>query len=332
LPSSAGGLQYSVHDFTDPVRAISVAHPRRYKDLQLPQLRSFCLAANHGNFTTAAEELNLSVSAVWQQVRSLEELLGASLLRRRGRAVELTADGRLLLEIVQPHLGGLDSLATLFEARRQEQPAQVSVAATDYLFSYNLPAAVQQFHAEQPAVRLRFRSALPDEVLQLVEKGDVELGIAPYDRDEPRVSALDYHDLFERQFTVLCAADHPLARKRQLRPDDLAAYPLILPPRGSNSLRMVERVLQRHQLSERIHVMMESRSIGVVCHYAALGLGISLAYVGPEISKNLPGLKLRVFDATLPTLPVALVVRKGHHLTDAARAFRDTAARLLRNG
>lgn len=295
----------------------------------MPQLRSFCLAATHGNFTAAAEELNLSVSAVWQQVRSLEELLGTSLLRRRGRAVELTADGRLLLEIVQPHLGGLDSLASLFEARRQEQPAQVSVASTDYLFSYNLPAAVQQFHADQPAVRLRFRSAKPDEVLQLVERGEVELGIAPYDRDEPRNSALDYHDLFERQFTVLCAIHHPLARKRQLRPEDLVAHPMILPPRGSNSLRMVERILQRHQLIDRVNVMMESRSIGVVCHYAALGLGISLAYVGPEICRNLPGLKLRVFDTTLPTLPVALVLRRGHHLTPAARAFRDTVSRLL---
>jgi DNA-binding transcriptional LysR family regulator len=44
---------------------------QRYKELQLPQLRSFCLAATEGNFTSAARALGLAASTVWQQVRAL---------------------------------------------------------------------------------------------------------------------------------------------------------------------------------------------------------------------------------------------------------------------
>jgi hypothetical protein len=101
-------------------RAFAMANTHHYKDLQLPQLRGFCLAAVRG-FTGAADTLGLSVSAVWQQVRALERQLGAVLLRRRGRAVELTAEGQLLVELIQPHIHGLDSpytaqalLATLY--------------------------------------------------------------------------------------------------------------------------------------------------------------------------------------------------------------------------
>src|SRR5947209_8833707 len=90
----------------------------RYKEIQLAQLRSFCLAATEGNFTAAAKALDLSASTVWQQVRALERVLQAKLLRRRGRAVELTDEGRLLVELVQPHVSGLDSLRRFFEARR----------------------------------------------------------------------------------------------------------------------------------------------------------------------------------------------------------------------
>jgi DNA-binding transcriptional LysR family regulator len=298
-----------------------------YKDLQLPQLRSFCLAAARGNFTAAAEAQSLSVSAVWQQVRALERHLGATLLRRRGRAVELTPEGHVLLELVQPHLSGLESLGKLFDARRTTLPQPVSVAATDYLLSYNLPKTVEKFTSLCPSARLTLRADTPGGVVRLVEDGAVDIGIATYDRDEPRSPVLEYKDLFDRQFQLLCSQRHPLARKRQLVPTDLTGYPMIAPPRGSFSQRMLERVLQRHGLAERVHVLVESRTVGVVCHYAALGLGIALLYVGPEICRFLPQLRLRVFDPQLERLAVALLVRKGIHLAEPAALFCETVYR-----
>ncbi len=65
----------------------------RYKEIQLPQLRSFCVVATEGNFTAAARRLGLSTPTVWQQVRALETHLKTTLIRRRGRVVELTDEG-----------------------------------------------------------------------------------------------------------------------------------------------------------------------------------------------------------------------------------------------
>src|SRR5581483_11722274 len=65
------------------------------KEIELRHLRTFALAATEGGFSAAAAALGLSVPAVWEQVRSLESILGAALLVRRGRALELTADGKL---------------------------------------------------------------------------------------------------------------------------------------------------------------------------------------------------------------------------------------------
>src|SRR6516164_4847443 len=122
---------------------------QRYKEIQLAQLRSFCLAATEGNFTSAAKALGLSASTVWQQVRALERELKAKLLRRRGRAVELTDDGRRLLEKVQPHVSGLDSLRHFFEARREGTRQELVVASGAYLLANHLPDPVQQFRAER---------------------------------------------------------------------------------------------------------------------------------------------------------------------------------------
>src|SRR5207237_10112846 len=119
----------------------------RYKEIQLPQLRSFCLAATEGNFTTAAKALGLSASTVWQQVRALERELKAKLLRRQGRLIELTDEGRLLLAMVQPHVSGLDSLRRLFEARREGIRQELVVASGAHLFASHLPKALQQSRA-----------------------------------------------------------------------------------------------------------------------------------------------------------------------------------------
>lgn len=309
-----------------------MAQPRHYKDLQLPQLRSFSLAAAEGNFTTAAERLGLSVSAVWQQVRALERQVGATLLRRRGRLVELTREGRLLLDLLQPHLHGLDSLGPMFDAQRGGLPQYLTVAATEYLLTYNVPRSIEKFTAAFPKVRLNLRSDLPKVVMQWVEEGEADVGIMPYDRDEPRSSMLDYQDLFEREFMLVTSATHTLARKRRLQPSDLIDHPLILPPRGSHSQRTLERLLQRHDLAGRVHVLMESRTVGVVCHYAALGLGISLLYVGPEIRRFIPNLCQRVFDPSLPRLSVAMVMRKGIHVTETLRHFQDAVRQTMTNG
>jgi DNA-binding transcriptional LysR family regulator len=308
-----------------------MAQPHHYKDLQLPQLRSFSLAAAEGNFTTAAERLGLSVSAVWQQVRALERQIGATLLRRRGRFVELTSEGKLLLELLQPHLHGLDSLGRMFDDRRGDLPQHLTVAATEYLLTYNLPRTIEQFTAAFPNVRLNLRSELPRVVMQWVEEGEADVGIMPYDRDEPRSTMLDYQDLFERDFMLVTSATHALARKKRLQPSDLAEHRLILPPRASHSQRTLERFLQRHGLAGRMDVLMEARTVGVVCHYAALGLGISLLYIGPEIGRFIPNLRQRVFDASVPRLAVAMVVRKGIHVTEPLAHFQKAVRKTMAN-
>src|SRR5947208_3395838 len=106
-----------------------MSQSHRYKEIHLPQLRGFCLAASEVSFTAAAKALSLSASTVWQEVRALERELKAKLLIRRGRVVELTDEGRLLLETVQPHVSGLDSLRRLFEARREGVRQELVIAS-----------------------------------------------------------------------------------------------------------------------------------------------------------------------------------------------------------
>ena len=300
-----------------------------YKGIQLPQLRSFCVAATQANFTAAAKVLGLSPPAVWQQVRALERALDTPLLRRNGRAIELTPEGRLLLELVQPHISGLDSLVHLFKMRRAELPRQLTVAATNYFVSYHLPSALLAFTRAFPSIRVGVRTATWAEVLQLVEQGVAEVGVAPYDHNVPRNPRLDYEHVTDMQLMVLTTEDHPLAKKRKVVPEDLVKYPMIVQPYGTHGRAALETILERRQIFDQLHIIMELVSLDVVRKYVALGVGIAVIFVVAKNLEPLPGLQLRVLEADIERLPAAMVVRRGAHHSEPLEILRQEVRKAL---
>jgi LysR family transcriptional regulator for metE and metH len=302
----------------------------RYQDIQLPQLRSFCVAALEGNFTATANKLGLSVATVWEQVRALERKFQSTLLRRHGHIVEVTSEGRLLLELIQPCVGTIDSLERVFAARRRELPKVLTVLSTGYLVSYHLVGPVQEFAAGHPDVRLRLlANPWAQGMLQRLESGEADLGVVYYPPDEPRNACVDYEDLFEMQLMLLTATDHPLTRKKHLSMADLVEYPLIGTPNEHYCHKVIDRLLERHSLRERAHFVLENNSLDVICKYVAAGAGIALLYTGPGKADRVPGVRQRVFDPTLDKMVAAIVVRKGSYLSEPAQDFRSIVRRCL---
>jgi DNA-binding transcriptional LysR family regulator len=304
-------------------------HGLRYKELQLPQLRSFCLAATEGNFTSAARVQGLSASTVWQQVRALERRFGTRLLLRRGRAVELTDEGRRLLELVQPHVSGLDSLGRLLEARRADMVQELVVASGAYLHAHHLPGPVQRFRAEWPTVRVSLRVAAWSALQRLIERGDADVAVLACDPDVPRSSYLEYEHLFDEQLTVLLPADHPLARRKHIPPAELVKQPLILPPKGGADRKALDRFFRKHNLADGLRTAVVSGLVDVTTRYVAAWVGIAVMYVTGEVVRGVPGLVLRPLDPAIEHLPIEMAVRKGAHVPDYVQAFRRTVRQCL---
>jgi LysR family pca operon transcriptional activator len=249
---------------------------QRYKAIQLAQLRSFCVAATEGNFTTAARALGLAPSTVWQQVRALERQLRARLLHRKGRAIELTDEGRLLLELVQPHVSALDSLARAFEAGRAQAPQELVVASGAYLFAHHLCRPIQQLRAARPSLQVVLRIAAWSALHRLIERGEVDVAVLAVDPDVPRSSALEYEHLFDEPLTLLAPDGHPLTRGKRLRPEQLVKYPLVLPPKGGADRKAIERFFRKHNLADRIRTALVCGLIDVAKHYVLVGVGVAL--------------------------------------------------------
>jgi len=180
----------------------------------LNAVRAFEAAARHLSFTSAAEELNVTQSAVSHQIKALEERLGTRLFRRLNRKLLLTDEGQAYLPDVRD---ALDRLAT----------ATDRIIAGDASGALNI-SVLPSFAARWLVPRLwRFRRLHPDidvrvsatEQLIDFKRENMDLAI--------RFGNGDYRDLFVEQilheevFPVcspeLLAGDHPLRTPADLK-------------------------------------------------------------------------------------------------------------------
>lgn len=141
----------------------------------LTWFRAFEAAARHLSFTAAADELGLTQSAISQQVRALEQRLGAALFVRKARGLALTDDGRKLL----PQVGA--AIQTLTQATRAYEvgPSRdlLTVAASVSVLQHILSPRIAEFLAQNQGLRLRVLSAIwPDDFNAPIADVEIRFG------------------------------------------------------------------------------------------------------------------------------------------------------------
>lgn len=124
----------------------------------LQWLRSFESAARHLSFTTAAEELGITQSAVSQQIKALEQFLGEPLFLRRPRSLLLTDAGRTYLPTVTDAFAVLAEGTSAFLGGRPEQAVEIK-ANTAFSVMWLAPR-VDDFLARHPEVQLLLSTAM----------------------------------------------------------------------------------------------------------------------------------------------------------------------------
>lgn len=143
-------------------------------------LRAFEAAARHLSFTGAAGELNMTQSAVSQQIKSLEGYLGRALFHRRPRVLELTETGSAYLPIVRDAFRTL-SRGTLAVTGGRETVVQVHTSMA--FGTFWLAPRLGRFYARHPGVRLNIIAEQWEPQEGIVSGADVEIrySVRPYE-------------------------------------------------------------------------------------------------------------------------------------------------------
>jgi LysR family hydrogen peroxide-inducible transcriptional activator len=181
--------------------------------MELNQLRYFCAVVRNGSFTRAAEQLGIAQPSLSQQIRALENGIGAPLFERLGRSVRLTEHGEALsvsaLDILQRVAEAESSLANLQKGVRGRLRVGVIPTIMPYLIAPRVKSFLEQF----PEVDLQFIEDTTSELIDQLKSGDLDVAVAGLPIRNPDIIC---SELFRERLFLAVALGHPLSRQQDV--------------------------------------------------------------------------------------------------------------------
>ncbi|MBX9581401.1 MAG: LysR family transcriptional regulator [Gemmataceae bacterium] len=296
---------------------------RAYKETTLQQLRSFFETARLGSFTAAAAGLGTAHTTVWQQVHALERRLGAKLVEPFGRGCRLTDAGRVLADLAAPVVTGFAALERRFREAVGRAERRLVVATTPRTLTEDLLPCVAAFEGRTPGARLTFREFEDEAVVAQVADGAADVGFAPKSGSEvPGRDWVVWEPCYRLDTVLLTPPDHPLARRRHVRPPDLGGYPLVHSPTTLTD-PLVRARIEQWPIDWAEPRRVEATFAASIRRCVAAGFGIGLISRSP-LPPAPSALHERPMTRYFGGEVIHAVWRKGAPRSDAAAGFVET--------
>ncbi|EBW4244425.1 tricarballylate utilization LysR family transcriptional regulator TcuR [Salmonella enterica subsp. enterica serovar Brunei] len=292
--------------------------------MELRQLRYFVRIIETGSMGSAAQDLDIGVSALSQQMSRLENELAIRLLQRTSRGVTPTNAGLAFYSQAQLALRHADD--AILAAREARLSGHVSVGmapSTASILGIPFIHAMQENYAD---VRLHVVESLSGNLERMINTRQIDLAVV-FQKD--KILRWSARLILEEQLFLI--GSHALLAAlpdNPITPEQLAGIPLIMPSQGHGLRGRLDAVCQEHALN--VEIVAEIDGLALLMRAVRDGLGATLQ-PGAAIS-HLDNDALRVIGAHNPVLsrPNFLVSLSDDELTPAGLAARVVLTKVMR--
>jgi DNA-binding transcriptional LysR family regulator len=292
--------------------------------MELRQLRHFISIARHGNLHRAAEELHLSQQALSASIARLEQDIGATLLVRSARGVELSPFGEALmpraLTIVNEARFARSELQSMTDATQGHVRAGVGVFFAQDVF----PESLMRFVADYPRVDITVMEASSADLYIALQRGELDFVVSTPAAEVEIPPQFESELLFETRDAVYVRHSHPLANRSSVTLRDLADYPWIMSARFGNHPARLENAYRTSGLAPPSQII-RTDSVALIGQVLQNSNTVSLLGHSPFPGRLLPALgALTAFeiDALAGPYRGVLVWRRGTLLPAAAQLMQ----------
>ncbi len=240
---------------------------------ELRHLRAFVAVAEELHFTRAAARLRIAQPPLSQQIRQLEEAVGAQLLARTQRRVQLTDAGRIFLAEAREILRRVESAADTARRTALGQTGEIKVAFAATVLFDALPGIIRAFRERFPDVYLDLREMATGAQLAALRSGDLDIGFVREPEPDPEIESIAVKT---ETLMIVVDAAHRLAGKKRVAVADLAAEPFVLFPReiAPGLYDQVTKICRDAGFTPR--VVQTSRELYTTMSLVEAGVGVSI--------------------------------------------------------
>lgn len=234
------------------------------------QVEGFVEIARRGNLSRAAEALHVTQPALTARIHTLEEELGGPLFVRGRRGMQLTDAGRGFLPYAERALAALQDGAGLVAELARGGTGELVLGAAPAISTYVLPALLVRFNRRHPNIRLVVRTGHTEEILQMVLRREVEVGLVR----EIRHPEIESRPLYEDALILVTSPRGPFGSDGTLPIEAIASTRLVLFDRTSSFYEQTNTFFREAGVAPA--GVMELDNIDAAKQMVAAGLGVAL--------------------------------------------------------
>ena len=239
--------------------------------MDLRQLEIIRAIADTGSFTAAGDKLHVSQSAISRQILLLEEELGEPVFHRIGRRIRITPAGESLLHLSHRVFHDLQETVSGITDKRESLGGTMRLVGGMTVCLYVFPALLAEVRRIHPHLDLKVTVGSAERSIAMLRSGAGDLGLLTLPVE---ASDLVSVPVLQEELLLITYPTHPLAKKKQISPADLADQPFVLFETGSITRRLVGDLFEREGISPEI--IMETENVEIIKAMVRNGLGISI--------------------------------------------------------
>ncbi len=278
-------------------------------NLTFKQLRYFEALAQHGHFGRAAEACAISQSALSQQIKELEGVLGSALFERGTRRIDLTSFGAEFAPRVREILRSVDELGDLARASHDRPVGRLRIGVIPTIAPYLLPNIIGQLTRLYPDLDIHIRETLTPKLLHELSAGKIDTAIVALPISE---SAFTEIALFQEDFVLVRPSDD--AGKPVPNIETLREMRLLLLEEGHCFREQALSFCQMHASLPR--ELLDGSSLSTLVQMVGSGIGVTLI---PEMAIGVEtrsaAVSITRFNDPKPSRTIGMIWRKTSPLT-----------------
>ena len=285
----------------------------------LRQIRYFLAAANAGQISRAAMDINVSQSAITTAIKSLEDIIGASLFERHAGGVSLTYEGNLFLEHARHIVASVEEAIRIPRRIRDDVKGSLNIAVTYTVAGYFLPPLLARFARAFPNVKINLSEAdRPSTEEGLVTNGfDLAVMLTS---NIVNHEDLAHENLWRSRRRLWVDAHHSFLQKPYVTLQDVSKQPYIM-----LTVDEASNTAQRYwnKTSYKPNTVFRTSSVEAVRSMVANGMGVSILSDLVHRPWSLEGRRVEVIELAdqIPTMDLGVAWHVTQDHSEAGKAF-----------
>ncbi|MGE7827224.1 LysR family transcriptional regulator [Paenibacillus sp. NPDC093718] len=292
--------------------------------MNLEQLEYIVETAKTGSLTKAAQNCNVTLSAVSQAVSSLEAEFGFSLFTRSRLGAVPTAEGQRILQKAYAILEQFQELKSEAEGYSSLLSGSLRIATVPVPLTLSIDAIIQ-FKKHFPHIQLEITEKATLDIIEDIKQNHADIGLIFVDDSTiHQHRGLHFGKLLESKFVVGVSRQSPLAMRQSITPEELRKYPLVL-YKDDSLFKLMDVFEEQYGEMDLLFSTNQTRVIQkVVEENVAVTVGVDLSFSSftPIPSGNIVTLELEMPPGHAAS-SFGWVQPGTHHLSKPASIFLD---------